>query len=474
MKKDVTASAAVIEAVKPDYESEIIKIIRGNYSPKAAQKKLDDYHGNDIAGAMDELSVAERKKLYRICTAEMLAEAFEHLDEDEAGAYLNEMDIQKAAVVVSKLEADTATYILREIEKQKRGLIIEALPDEIRRDIALVASFDEDEIGSRMTTNCIVIRENLSVKEAMDELVAQAEENDNISTIFVTDAQGEFYGAIDLKELITAKAKDNLDDLILTSFPYVYAHEAIDDCIEKLKGYSEDSVPVLDNANRFLGVITSQSLIEVVDDEMGEDYARLAGLIAEEDLNEPLGQSMKKRLPWLFALFALGILVSTVVGAFEQVVAQLTLIMAFQSLILDMAGNVGTQSLAVTIRVLTDENLTFRQKSRLVFKESRVGLFNGLILGVLSFVLVGLFIMFFKGKDFIFAFAVSGCIGIALMLAMLISSTVGTLIPLFFKKIKVDPAVASGPLITTVNDLVAVITYYGLSWILLINVLHLA
>lgn len=472
MKKDVTTTT--VEAVMPDYESEIIKIIRGNYSPKAAQNKLEGYHGSGIAGAMDELSVPERKKLYRICTSEMLAEAFEHLDEDEAGMYLDEMDVKKAAAVTAELDADTAAYILREIERQKRELIIDALPGDIRKDIALVASFDDDEIGSRMTTNCIVIRENLSVKQAMDELVRQAEENDNISTIFVTDPDGEFYGAIDLKELITAKNKGSLDDLIMTSFPYVYANEAIDDCIERLKDYSEDSVPVLDNANRFLGVITSQGLVEVIDDEMGEDYARLAGLTAEEDLKEPLAQSMKKRLPWLFALFALGILVSTVVGAFEQVVAQLTLIMAFQSLILDMAGNVGTQSLAVTIRVLMDENLSFKQKSHLVFKESRVGLFNGMILGIISFVLVGLFIMLFKHKDFMFSFAVSGCIGVALMLAMLISSTVGTLIPLFFKKIKIDPAVASGPLITTVNDLVAVVTYYGLSWLLLINVLHLA
>ena len=472
MKKD--EETTVVEAVKPDYESEIIKIIKGNYSPRAAQNKLEGYHGNDVAGAMDALSVSERKKLYRICTAEMLAETFEHLDEDEAGAYLDEMDIQKAAAVVSNLEADTATYILREIERQKRVLIIDALPMDIRKDIALVASFDEDEIGSRMTTNCIVIRENLTIKQAMDELVSQAEENDNISTIFVTDSDGEFYGAIDLKELIIARHGTDLDNLVQTSFPYVYGHEAIDDCIEKLKDYSEDSVPVLDDSNRFLGVITSQSLVEVIDDEMGEDYARLAGLIAEEDIKEPLSQSMKKRLPWLLALFALGILVSTVVGAFEQVVAQLTLIMAFQSLILDMAGNVGTQSLAVTIRVLMDENLTFKQKSQLVFKEGRVGLFNGIILGIISFVLVGLFIMLFKHRDILFSFAVSGCIGVALMLAMLISSTVGTLIPLCFKRIKIDPAVASGPLITTVNDLVAVVTYYGLSWILLINVLHLA
>ncbi len=164
----------------------------------------------------------------------------------------------------------------------------------------------------------------------MAELVRQAEENDNIATIFVVDEDDEFYGAMELRDLITAKKETPLDDLIVTSFPYVYAHESIDDCIEKLKDYSEASVPVLDNGNKFLGIITAQSVIEVVDDEMGEDYAKLAGLTAEEDLKEPLLRSMQKRLPWLFALLGLGILVSTVVGAFEAVVQSLTMIMAFQ------------------------------------------------------------------------------------------------------------------------------------------------
>ena len=252
------------------------------------------------------------------------------------------------------------------------------------------------------------------------------------------------------------------------------ANGDIDDCIEELKAYSEDSIPVLDNDNRLLGVITSSNIIDLVDDEMGEDYAMLAGLTAEEDLKEPLKESMKKRMPWLIVLLGLGMVVSSVVGVFENVVTQLPIIMAFQSLILDMAGNVGTQSLAVTIRVLMDESLTGKQKLELVFKEMRIGLCNGALLGILSFALIGLYIYFFKGKTLVFAYAVSGCIGVALLLAMLISSAVGTCIPLFFKKVGVDPAVASGPLITTVNDLVAVVTYYGLGWVFLIGVLHLA
>lgn len=455
------------------YESEILSILQSNESPLAVKRRLEAHHENDLAAVMSALTEAERRRVYRILDRDTLSSVFEYLEEKDAVLYLNEMDLHKAADVISSLETDTAAEILKEFERQKRSLLIDLMPQDVQAEIRLIASYDEDEIGSRMTTNFILIRENLEVKQAMHELVRQAAENDNISTLFVADENGSFYGAIDLKELIMARQGSSLENIIVTSFPYVYGHELIDDCIERLKDYSEDSIPVLDNSNRILGVITAQSLIEVVDDAMGEDYARLAGLTAEEDLSEPLVQSMKKRLPWLLILLGLGLVVSAVVGTFEAVVSQLTLIMAFQSLILDMAGNVGTQSLAVTIRVLMDENLTFAQKTQLVFKESRVGLCNGILLGVLSFVFVGLYITFLKGKTLTFAFAVSGCIGFSLMIAMLISSAVGTLIPLFFKRIKVDPAVASGPLITTVNDLVAVVTYYGLSWILLINVLQL-
>jgi len=460
------------KVVKPDYASEIIAVIRSNDSPKFIHNKLEDYHCNDIAQILDSLSLTERRKLYRVSSSDKLAEIFEYVEEEEVGTYLDEMDIRKAADVVSCLETDTAANVLHSIEKQKRVLIIDALTPDIRKEIRLIASFDEDEIGSKMTTNCIIIRENLTVKQAMSALIHQAEENDNITTLFVVDENEEFFGALDLKDLITARSSTSLENLIVTSFPYVYANETIDDCIEKLKDYSENIIPVLDNSNRMLGVITSQSIVEVVDDEMGDDYAKLAGLTAEEDLKEPLPQSMKKRLPWLLTLLCLGMLVSSVVGVFEKVISQLTIIMAFQSLILDMAGNVGTQSLAVTIRVLMDENLTFGEKLHFVLKETRVGLCNGVLLGGLSFVLIGLFIMFIKHRTAAFSFAVSGCIGISLMLAMVISSAIGTMIPMFFKKIKVDPAVASGPLITTVNDLVAVVTYYGLSWILLLNVLH--
>ena len=454
-----------------DYTGEILKIIRSNTSPAVMCSRLEDYHANDLADVMPELTVQERCKLYRILDMDMLSDIFEYTDSDNAAEYLKEIDVKKGAAILSRMETDALVEVLHKIDKAKKRLLLDLMDDEVRHDIEVIASFDDDEIGSKMTTNCIIIRENLTVKQAMSSLVEQAAKNDNISTLFVVTEQQKFYGAIDLKDLIIARQDRALEDLVVTSYPYVYAEEDIDDCIEKLKDYSEDSVPVLDNDNRLLGVITSANIIDLVDDEMGEDYAMFAGLTAEEDLKEPLKESMKKRMPWLIVL---GMVVSSVVGAFEHVVTQLPIIMAFQSLILDMAGNVGTQSLAVTIRVLMDESLTGKQKVELVFKEMKIGLCNGGLLGILSFAVIGLYIYLFKGKTLLFSYAVSGCIGVALLLAMLISSAVGTCIPLFFKKINIDPAVASGPLITTVNDLVAVVTYYGLGWIFLIQVLHLA
>ena len=457
-----------------DYRAEILGIVRSNASPGIMRNKLEDYHENDLADVFPDLSVAERRKLCRILNLDMLADIFEYIDEKQAAEYLDEMDVRKAAAILSRMETDAVVDVLRMIPKEKRALLLELMDDEARKDMAVIAAFDDEEIGSRMTTNYIEIRENLTVKQAMTELVSQAAKNDNISTIFMVTADHTFYGAMDLKDLITARQDTRLEDLIVTSYPYVYGHELIDDCIEKLKDYSENSIPILDNDNKLLGVITSQSIVDLVDDEMGEDYAMFAGLTAEEDLKEPLKESMKKRLPWLLVLLALGTVVSSVVGVFEQVVSQLTIIMCFQSLILDMAGNVGTQSLAVTIRVLMDESLTGKQKVELVFKEMRIAFSNGAILGILSFLVLGLYIALFKGKTWTFAYAVSGCIGLSLMVAMVISGAVGTLIPLFFKKINIDPAVASGPLITTINDLVAVVAYYGLCGILLIGVLHLA
>ena len=457
---------------RPDYPREIAKLATRGLSPHMLQKKLQAYHESDIAAALELLEKSARIKLYGILKDSVLADIFDYID--NITPYMEELNIRQRAAVLSYISSDKAASYLKSLDRETRNSLTPLIENSARQDIALLQSFSPEEAGSIMTTNFIQISWNLSVKEAMKELVKQAGGHDNISTIYVVDDQDIFYGAIDLKDLILAREEAKLPSVAMTSYPYIYAHETIDDCLGRIKSYSEDSIPVLDMENRLLGVITAQDFMEILDEEMGEDYAKLGGLSSEEDLKESLAVSVKKRLPWLIILLGLGLGVSSVVGIFESVVAQLTIVVCFQSLVLDMVGNVGTQSLAVTIRVLMDENLGGFQKLSLIWKETKIGFLNGIILALISFGMIGIYTWLFKGKDLFFAFAVAGCVGTALLLSMSLAAFSGTVIPVFFKKIKIDPAVASGPLITTVNDLVAVVAYYGLAWIFLIQILHLA
>lgn len=453
------------------YVEELIAIIRGNLSREELIDRLFDYHDNDIAEALELLTPEERKRLYSALGAERVAEIFAYLDDGDI--YLKELSLKQQAKVISEMDSDDAVDILEEVDDDTKCKILGMLDKEASEDVKLLLSYDEDEIGSYMTTNFILIHNDLTVREAMRELVRQAGENDNISTIYVVDRQEQYYGAIELQDLIIAREHTELEDLISRSYPYVMDHEKISECIEKIKDYAEDSIPVLLEDRSIGGIITTQDIVEIVDDEMGDDYAKLAGLTAEEDLNETTGESIRKRLPWLVILLFLGMVVSAVVGVFESVVAVLPIVMCFQSLILDMAGNVGTQSLAVTIRVLMDENLTTGQKVKLMFKEMKIGFFNGVILAVMALVFLGTYIHLFKGFALGYSLMISACVGVSLVGAMVVSSLVGTLTPIFFKKVGVDPAVASGPLITTINDLVAIVVYYGLVAVVLIDIIHL-
>ena len=457
--------------MEPGFAGQIVEIIKSTRSIDEMTEKLKGFHDKDIAQSFELLNTAERNLLYSALDAEWLADIISYIDNPVQ--YVEEIGIEKLAAIINEMDADDAVDLWSVIEESVKVKLRPMIDDETKTDIRLINSYEEDEIGSLITTNFICIKQNLTIRQAMHELVRQAGENDNISTIYVVDEKNRFCGAIDLKDLIIARESTKLETLISYAYPYLLDHEKISETIQKIKDYAEDSLPVLDKNKKIVGIITSQDVVEAVDDELGEDYAKLAGLASEEDITETTKDSVKKRLPWLIILLFLGMGVSTVVGAFEGVVAVLPVVICFQSLILDMAGNVGTQSLAVTIRVLMDENLTGKDKLKLVIKEMKVGFCNGALLGIMALVCLGIYIALFKGYAFGTAMVISACVGVALLVAIVISSLIGTLVPMLFHKMKIDPAVASGPLITTVNDLVAVVTYYGLAWIFLIKLIRI-
>lgn len=333
------------------YVEELIEIIRAGLSREDLVDWLFDYHDNDIADALELLTPEERKRLYSALGAERVAEIFAYLDDGDV--YLKELSLKQQAKVISEMDSDDAVDILEEVDDDTKCKILGMLDKEASEDVQLLLSYDEDEIGSYMTTNFILIHNDLTVREAMRELVKQAGENDNISTIYVVDRAEQYYGAIEPQDLIIAREHTELEDLISRSYPYVVDHEKISECIEKIKDY------------------------------------------AEEDLNETTRESIRKRLPWL------------------------------------------------------------------------------VILTVMALLFLGDYIHLFKGFSLGCSMMISACVGVSLVGAMVVSSLVGTLTPIFFKKVGVDPAVASGPLITTINDLVAIVVYYGLVAVVLIDIIHL-
>ena len=452
-----------------DYGGQILDIIRSGLSDGEIRIQLEEYHEKDIAIVFEELTPEERERISDILGIEIISEVVSFLD--DAGEYLSEIEVDEAADIIEQMDTDDAVEALEELDEETRSEILELIEDaEVREEIALIDSYDDDEFGSRMSTNFIVVRRDLSIKEAMKTLVTEAAENDNIYTLFVVNEDDSFYGVIDLKDLIVARSNVELENLIYTNFPFVYDKDIISENIERLRGYSENMIPVLSSENgTLLGVITSTDIIELVDEELSDDYAKLAAMTSEVEPNETLFESMKKRVPWLVALLFMGLLVSAVVGVFEGVVEALPMIVSFQSLILGMAGNVGTQSLAVTVRALGNEETNLKTQLLTIFKEIRVALLNGVALGAISFAIVSAYLLIFASYEATFVFAAAGCVGLAMCFAMAISGLTGSAIPICLYRLGIDPAVASGPLITTINDLVAVLSYYGLAWALLLN-----
>ena len=446
------------------YRHAILSAIRSDISDEKLRELLDDYHDNDIASVFGELTLYELERLHRALGAEAMSDVISFAD--DAGEILSEMEAEEAAAIIEQMDADDAQEILDDLDEGMRSEVLDLIDEEIKDEIELIDSYDDDEFGSVMSMNFISISRELTVKQAMRALISEAPERDNIYTIFVTD-NGTFYGVIDLKELIVARSDTPLEDLIFKAFPFVYDRELISESIERVRAYSENLIPVLSADKRLLGVITSQDITEMVDTERGDDYAKLAAMSSEED-GDNVFMSMKKRAPWLIALLFLGLAVSAAVGLFEGVVKELPLIVCFQSLILGMAGNVGTQSLAVTVRALGTSEMDGKRRLGFILKEGGIALLNGVAIGGGSVLIVGGYLALLGGYSPETAFGTAFCVGLALCFAMMIAGLTGSLIPSTFARIGIDPAIASGPLITTVNDLVAVFSYYGLAYILLL------
>lgn len=446
---------------------ECLEVIRSNLSDEELKNELLMFHENDIAKVFPLLSLEERQRLYHIIDSEVLSEIISYLEEPEL--YLSEMNEEMVTDVFETMDTDDIIDVLEDLDDSQRSELIELLDDESLEELKLIESYEEDMIGSKMSTNYIAVEIGVSVKDTMKKVIEEAAINDNVSIIYFLE-NGKFYGAIELRDLIIARQNDDLRDIIKTSYPYLLDTDIVPEVLNDIKDYAIESIPVVDKDNNLIGVITSSDIVEAVEEEMVEDYAKLAGLSSEEDLDESIKKSIEKRIPWLLILLILGLSTSLLISKFETVVSSLPIIVFFQSLILGMSGNSGTQSLAVTIRLMSAEEIEKGDSIKIILKELRIGFINGIIVGLATFISVFLFLIVFEDLSDLENIKIAAVVGISMLGSMIVACVSGCLIPIIFKKCKIDPAVASGPFITTLNDVIAIIVYYGLAWLLLLGI----
>ena len=460
-----------------DYEmdNEILKLILDeSLSDEELRNRLGQYHESDIADVVSHLEEEQQKKLFSRLTVNEIGELLTYFDSPED--YIEELDPSVAADIVETMDVDDAIDVLEDVDEEVAHDIISQLEEESRQDIELIQKFDDDEIGSKMTTNFITLKNTYSIKEAMRCLVKEAPENDNIYNLFVVDDKDKYYGTIKLKDLIIARDGSPLDSITHTEYPTLSAHDRVEDVFNEIKNIDLDYIPVLSEDDRILGVITSQDIIETVDEEMTEDYVKFAAVDEEADTSDTLWQSVKRRFPWLAMLLVLDILTSTVLSGFSGIFAILPALVLFQSWILDTGGNAGTQSLALTIRSITANEITKKTFGKHFLKEFFTGLLDGIIVGTAGFVVS--FSFLFISKNFVTdggtiatQLTAASIVGLSLLVAIPFTSLAGLFIPLLFKTIHVDPAVASGPLITTLSDMFGVAIYYSLAMVLFASLL---
>ena len=448
----------------------IIQIVEESESSQLSDL-LSDYHDFDIARALPDLTKELRLKLFSSLNDEQLSDIFSYLE--NPADYIEEMSYEKVADIVEEMDSDDAVDFLEELDEDEQKEIKELLDEETTRDLELIAAYDEEKLGSLMTNDFVAILKSHSVPQAMRHIIKEAGEKDNISTIFVTDEQGKYLGAIPLRDLVIARKQTPLEEIIINSFPFVYADNDIKENLQTIKDYAEPTLPVLDADNRLIGALTTADFIEVVDDELQEDYAQLVGL-SEEALEDAVEKKQifsgaLKRLPWLIVLLILDLFIGAYIGIFEAVVIGLPFLVSFQQLVAGLSGNTGTQTLAVSVKLLSNPDVTAKEKLAFVLKELKLGLLIGLITGLISAILITLYANL-TGVYGVFATDLKTglAVGVAMLISAFVSSLTGSLIPITLDKIGLDPAVASGPLITTLNDLISITVYYGFALIILL------
>ena len=422
---------------------------------KILKEFLDDVHAHDLAELFTELTQEEKDKVYEYLSSEKLAELVSYLEADDAAEVLTDFNIEKQVELVEMMEPDDAADIILELGRSDQEELLEKLGED--SEVRELIEYDEDETGSAMTTLFIVVDPLMDVKQATKKVIKEADEVESINTIFVADENKLYVGAIPLKSLLKAKTPCLIKEII-EDYPVSYDNDPINKTVQAIRNYGIYEMPVLNEKKELLGMITLDDALDIYQEEAQEDFEKLAALPETEEDLSPVKTALY-RIPWLLGLLVISFPIALVTRQFEHVLASVAILVVFQPLILDSAGNVATQTLAVTLQMLsTHEKGLFKNSMR----EIMTGVINGFVIGAIAFLmtLVFAYINTSLTSD---PLIISLVIGLSLWLTVIIAPLIALIIPITLNLIKIDPAVASGPFITTLIDVGSIFIYFGLA-----------
>lgn len=397
-----------------------------------------------------------RKKIFHYLSPNEMAELFEatKFDDEKYKFYLKEMDTAYAADMLSYMYADNAVDVLNELGKDQVASYLSIMDEESAQEIKDLLHYEEYTAGSIMTTEYVAIPETSTCRSAMTILRNEAPNAETIYYLFVVNEDHRLTGVISLRDLIIANEDTLIKDIMNERVVSVLVSEDQEEVARTIKDYNFLAVPVVDFEQHLLGIVTVDDIIDVLDEEASDDYSKLAAVSDMDTFDKSPFQAARKRLPWLIILLFLGMMTANLMSIFEQTLDKVALLAVFIPLIAGMAGNSGTQALAVAVRGIATGDIEEQSKIKLLFREAGTGLITGLICGIL---VIG--VVFFWKHDLLIGILV----GSAIFGSIFIATLGGSFIPLLIHRMKIDPAVASGPFITTINDVISILIYLGLA-----------
>ena len=420
--------------------------------------KLNELHHADIAEILEELNVDQSTYIIKLLESDKTSEILMELDEDFREQILNNLSPNEIAKEIEELDTDDATDIISELSVEKQKKVISKIIDaEHKADIKELLKYDEDSAGGLMAKELVKVNENWTVTKCVKEMRIQANEVTRVHSIYVVDDNDKLIGRLSLKDLLVANPRSSIKSVYIPKVDFVNVHDEAESVANIMQKYDLEAIPVVDDKNTLLGRITIDDIVDLIKEEAEKDYQLAAGILQDVDVDDTIFELSRARLPWLLLGLLGGIGAAIVMGAFDDILVKHQILFYFTPLIAAMAGNVGVQSSAIIVQGLANDDIRGSVNNRLI-KETFLSILNGVILSVILF----LFIMI-SGEEYLVALAIS----ISLVIVIIVAGIIGTFIPLFLEKRGVDPAIATGPFITTSNDIFGILIYFYIAKLIL-------